>query len=236
MAALAGRSLKKERQGKWLLKGLLQCGECGGKMYGSLGSGRDVSTYACGPGNQHVAISAEKLEWYVEGQVFLHILDRATRAAEADGFQPTIERLTFPGQERLDVIEVKLSELWAAYRESVLPIEVATAQQNELRNEQRDLEKQKLLFDAKHAEQGSAFTDSHQIWNQVGDNFYSLSPEDKALLLRSQLHAVVIAKGKRGRDGWGKESLEERLGFEWKANPRAPEWQSLNENGRNLSP
>jgi hypothetical protein len=189
-------------------------------MYGSLGSERYISTYACGPGNQHLAISAEKLEWYVESQVLHHIFRRAEEAAYADGVVPEVERPLWPGQNRLDIIDEKISELWAAYRADQLSLSVVLPQTDALKVEQSELEKEKLLFGAANAEAVSAFSDSHQVWNH-----YSTMPStDKELLFRRELLAVVVAKGKRGRDGWGAAAFEERLKFEWRTNVAEPAW------------
>jgi site-specific DNA recombinase len=103
LAMLGKRAIKKERKGRWLLTGIIRCGECGGKMYGQLDSGQKPNSYACNPGNGHVALASERLDMMVQYEVYAHVMNRAvaeSRESDAARAAPPA-----PGDWRARLIE-----------------------------------------------------------------------------------------------------------------------------------
>ena len=140
LTALKAHSRTKKRQGKWLLSGLLRCGECAQALYGQMPSKyRTRAAYGCK--NGHVAITAGILEEHVLAETMreLHRLDelqeRGIEAAVATPPKPD------PAiAERIEAISDKIPELMEAYRSGDLPAAIAFAEVDNLYAERTELQ------------------------------------------------------------------------------------------------
>lgn len=149
LAILSNRTLKKKRQGKWLLSGLVRCAVCGGSMYGQL---TGTPTYACKPGRGHLAITAEKLEEYVQRAVVSRL---STRMFQESSDKGEVKPTEWPKTERLATVSRKITELMEAYNADVLPAQVAFAQVDKLEAERSELQKDRERHYAEQAKPAS---------------------------------------------------------------------------------
>lgn len=241
LAALKVHALVKRRQGKWLLKGLVRCAECGGKMYGARNDVPALQTYQC-KSNGHNAITADKLEWLVVSAVTSRLLKKAAAEAESEGLEVAVEPEEFPQEKRLGEIDQKISELMEAYRSGALDFELAIPNVDELNREKKSLQKQREDFLVAQAQRRMSVTSSEEIWSAAASELFEASDEEKARVIARELDAVVVKKGERGRAGWGTERLLERLSFEWRGENQTmvgrvargpvtsgePQWDQLN--------
>lgn len=220
LAMLGKRARLKQRQGSWLLSGVVMCSLCNERMYGALANSSRPSTYTCSKGSGHNAISADKLEWYVEGQVVHHIVRRAEEMAYHGGFSAEKAEVVWQGQERYDILNRKMAELWEAYHADALTITEVTAQQARMRDELAALEDDRRGFLEAHAKPSGEFSNSFQVWQHAVGDWPNKPLSERALLIRHELEYVYVKKGQKGRAGWGAESFEKRLEFVWKDSPQ----------------
>ena len=133
LAMLSRRSLKKKRQGKWLLSGIVRCAVCGGSMYGQLNA---TPTYVCKPGSGHLAITAAKLEEYVQRATLSRLSKRLSREnAEKVEVKPS----EWPEADRLVTVGRKIAELMEAYNADTLSAQIVFAQVDRLEAERKEL-------------------------------------------------------------------------------------------------
>lgn len=215
LAALGKRSLKKVRQGTWLLTGLVRCGVCGGVMYGAIKADQATTSYTCKNGG-HNAITAHKLEWFVLSAVFTHVLERNQKEAESSGINAPSEPQEFPQQARLEEVTVKMTELMDAYNSGALSGDIVFAQVDRLDRERKEISQAREVFYASQEGPLHPLESSEEIWSLTGTSLFDLSDDDQALAVRRELEGVVVKKGKRGRAGWGADALLGRLEFLWR--------------------
>lgn len=222
LASLGRRSLKKVRQGTWLLTGLVRCGECGMMLYGQIGATDALTTYTC-KNRGHNVITAHKLEWITLSAVFTHMRERAEREAEGSpGITVESEVEEFPHEARLGEIGEKVSELMDAYNAGHLSGDIVFPQVDKLDRERKDLRIAREAFYATHENALLELESSEEVWATIGDDLFNQSPDDQRLVIQRELEAVVVRRGKRGRAGWGMDNLLARLSFEWKDGSTTP--------------
>lgn len=227
IAALEKRSRKKVRQGKWLLSGLIRCGECGSKMYGILSG---AGTYGCKQG--HNSITASNLENHVRTQLALRIIERNERAAKASGLKAPGQKLDWPDEEKLALVSRNIDELMEAFKAGQLQGSIVFPQVVELENERSALRSDRDRFYAEQTLREEEFRSSQEIWDHAAAQALLLPPvrydedgehpvedpneADKKLLLQRELETIVVKKGQRGRAGWGREAFLERVDLIWR--------------------
>lgn len=231
LAALEKRSRKKVREGRWMLTGLLWCGECAKPLYGQLSSGsRGIDTYACKSGD--VSISALKLENVVQSALLSRMNTRMHEIAERVGLRDSAAPIEWHQAEELKQISTQISELTEAYKAQELPGTVFIPLVQELEAKRTELRKAREEFYASQALEESELTNSFEIWNKLGADVL-LAPEiqydaegnelkqvdekreEKLLLMKSEIERVIVKKGLRGRANRDFDNFLERLEFHW---------------------
>ncbi|SMX90664.1 Site-specific DNA recombinase [Brevibacterium iodinum ATCC 49514] len=217
LAMLRKRGLKKVRQGKWYLSGMVKCGVCGGKMYGQLGKTR---TYTCKPGKGHNVITADTLESEVQWEVINHYVDRRTQGRDKDAAPQQDEE--WPKQNELDAANAKIEELMTAYHSNELPSSVAFPMIDTQEQIRQQLRKERDDFLAQRAEPKTPL--DLETWydkflleemaaivpNEEPDSF-----DRKTLAMRQVVETVIVKKGLRGRAGWG-DAGAKRIEIVWR--------------------
>ncbi|NHU85897.1 hypothetical protein GWK18_09930 [Kocuria sp. JC486] len=179
LAMLKKRGLTKVRQGKWLLKGLVTCGECGGKMYGQL---TGAKTYSCKDGSGHVAISAERLEQWVEGHLVAHITDRMEKEREGGQLQQSEEPAEWPHEAKLRRVDEKMTELMSAYNNDELSGEVVFPQIKKFEAERGELRRERDDFYALQAQPTTDYNSFEEIVDWGLDNVAIKDGDDEATI------------------------------------------------------
>ncbi|WP_271983038.1 recombinase family protein [Pseudoclavibacter terrae] len=170
LAMLSKRARYKVRSHKWLLPGFVRCAECGGKMYGQL---TGTPTYACKPGNGHVAITASLLEEHVLRALAGRIISRGgTRPTEEDAPRE------WPDEERLKVVGRKLEENREDYNLDRISRSDYHAQLARLGDERTKLEREREKFYAATVKPKLTRSSSKQIMEWALD-FTSVEPAPK---------------------------------------------------------
>lgn len=213
LAKLETRSLTKHRKQEWLLKGVLRCAVCGGKMYGGIQKREDQSTYQCKHG--HNGISAFKLESLVLSAVFTHARERAEREAEQGDAKRNIVPEEFPDADRLKEVSEMVTELMDAYNARTLPAAVVFPQVDRLEKERSELRSAQDRFLAAQVVANQQYESSEEIWADVAGGLFGLEPEDQTIAIQREIKEIVVSKGKRGRAGWGVDNLLNRLEVYW---------------------
>lgn len=232
LAALEKRSRKKVRQGRWMLTGLLWCGECAKPLYGQLSSGsRGIDTYACKSGD--VSISALKLENVVQSALLSRMNTRMHEIAERAGLRDSLAPVEWDQAEKLEQVSAQIVEITEAYKSQTLPGTVFIPLAQELEAERAELRKAREEFYASQALEENELTNSFEIWNKLGADVL-LAPEiqydaegnefrqvdekreEKLLLMRNEIERVIVKKGLRGRANRDYDAFLERLEFHFK--------------------
>lgn len=227
LAMLHRRTRAKVRQGTWLLAGLVRCGECGGRMYGQLSG---TPSYSCKAGRGHNAITAEKLENHVTTQIAFRVMNRlkGDTPAPVDATPPV-----WPHEDALVSLDKQIEELMDAYKAQALPGEVVFPQVKDLSDKRSALRSERDEFYASRAEPEDVYSTEQGIIEAVARDFVVLpdirhdeqgnehhEPDAEAaakkLAMAQELDYVIVRKGKRGREGWGREAFLERVELVWR--------------------
>lgn len=212
LAQLRKRGLVKQRSGKWLLSGIVRCGECGGPMYGNLSHGRTPDTYVCKDGSGHVAIDADKLQQHVLLEFYTHLTNRQIRGT---GELPPPKVAEWEGAARLEVVVAKKAELLDAYNSDVLSGSVVFPQLSKLDAEQKELLRSRDAHYAASAEPERSVRsgkDALRFLQEVD----GMTFEEKRTVMRQEIEAVVVRKGVRGPQARTADALRERVRISWK--------------------
>lgn len=225
VALLDQRIRKKVRHGSWLLSGLVFCGECLGRMYGALKRGDYPSTYQCKPGRSHVAIHAAKLEGIVYSQLVFRFMDKMQGDVENNVEKPPVLPEVWPGEDRLAEVSNKITEVMDAYNAGTLPGPIVFAEADRLHAERSELQRERDRYLAEKAVPVLEVSSSDETVTSVFEMLFGIDPvtgkrneptmEQKALLLRSEIDRVVIAKGERGRASQNAQNFMDRIRIEW---------------------
>lgn len=196
------------RATKALLSGLLKCDECWRTLYGNIGTGTRPPMYICTDGRKaHRGIVAAPLELYVQRVVFRYVTERAYF-----GESEPVPIAPFPGAERLAQVTKQLGETLTAYRSGALDGELAVPLLEEFRREKSELTALQLKHFAKQQPKPKTFTDRphamkfYREWREA-------PIEQRRKLLRSELTAVVIGPGTKGKKGL--DQVLSRVRLEW---------------------
>ncbi|MCM3615711.1 recombinase family protein [Microbacterium enclense] len=210
LAMLGNRSLKKIRQGTWLLSGLVTCGECGASVYGQVRDKKSNTTYACKRGD--VAINAVLLEDFVESGVNMHVFNRNVLSQDQ---APVRVVEPWPKEERLATVAEKISELMNAFNADRLPGSIVFPQVEKLTQEQKDLRSERDRYNAEHAEQIAPATIEDRVHAEADAVLKRSSSlfEERAALMRRELRTVIVKKGVQGRAYRGDLFKEDRSVF-----------------------
>lgn len=211
LAMLAKRGLTKTRQAKWLLSGLVRCGECQGPMYGQLKHGKAPSTYGCKDGNSHVAITADKLEWWVLIQLYHRLYDRNRAATAPKQKAPSV----WPDQAILTDTQDRIDDLRRRWSDRTIDDDTFYDLNDELRRERRRLLDARDRFSADRAEQ--PLPDGHWLtpFLDASEQVLSAPFEQKEVLLRREVKRIKVAKGERGHAAKG-TAYQSRITIEWR--------------------
>lgn len=211
------RTRRGERQGKWLLQGLLRCGICGRKMYGAHMKAPRTSSYSCtGSGQTHMAISAELVEAQVERVNNRYLLDKALQGVKAE------ERTTteWAGTARLKDVNDKLATLEERFMEESGNGDMLLRLMDKLNEERRTLQKERNDHEAKtvQATEIVRTLDDAIDWFQEA---HEKSTEERQLALQQELHHVTVHKGTRGYSGRSKrldklKAIGQRIEMSWR--------------------
>ncbi|GLJ62231.1 resolvase [Microbacterium barkeri] len=220
IAKLEERSRRGQREGKWLLQGLLQCGLCGRRLYGAMQdkTGKRPSSYTCtGSGTTHMGISAERVEHYIERVVLRYLLDKAIYGVPNE--QPQ-EKKVWPQEARLRAVTDKIAELMAAYNRDELDRRLVFPEVQRLIKERDELERDRAAF---RAEQLARPNRVATIEDAVGwfTGKLERSFEERQQSLREEIDFVVISKGTKAYGGNTPEvarqaAVEKRVSIVWK--------------------
>lgn len=216
LAMLQKRSLEKTREGKWLLSGLVRCAECGTKMYGQL---TGTPTYSCKNGG-HNAITAERLEQWVEAEVTSRIANRMQKRAEQGSADKSVEPEEWPKQNELADVTSRISELMEAYTDRQLSGDVVFAQVNRLEDKQKTLRNERERFYAQQIQPSTQYADFDEVMDWVLDNVASQTTDNdqkfnlKKRHIKREVDTVIVKKGERGRAGWGMATFD-RIEILW---------------------
>lgn len=207
------RSLTKKRSGKYLLSGLLRCGECGMSMWGSTKAGKHKNNqYVCSSGTGHVSIDAGKLETVMLLELYAHLINRQMKQDSAIQIQPA---QPWEGQERLAAVTKQIEELLSAFRSELLSGEIVFPQIQSLERERDELRRERDLFLSAQASPERQIKTGEDISSFMHEAD-SLPWERKQAVLRQELETVVIQKGVRGVRSRDKEVFRSRVRIVWK--------------------
>lgn len=226
LTMLENRGKKKIRQGKWMLSGLLACGACGRKLYGTLASGtRTIDTYACQSGD--VAIHAWKLESTIQAALFTRFNQRMHRAAEESGIKTKSKPSSWENEERFEIIGSKIIELMDAFNSDQMPGSIVFPQVQKLEEEQNELRRERAEFYAQLSAEIDEITRSEHIWKLLGESVHitplrdhTKEPEDsrydeKIAALKNEVLRVVVKKSPGGKGAHTYEEFLKRLEVHW---------------------
>lgn len=212
LAALAVRSRKGQRQGKWLLQGVLRCGLCGRPLYGALQKSASTNSYSCTNGSTHLSIGAERLEEYITRVVFRYVLDRVVW-----GGHEAVEESSrvWDGQEELAETARKLTEVMDAYLAGTLSGDVVFPTVAKLEERQRELRAMRQSFYETLPPPRPAVAERSDAVRRYR-RLHEQSFEDKQLTIRQEIDYIVINKGKRGVAARDYQSFKQRVEIVWR--------------------
>lgn len=226
---IAKRKLTKTREGHWLLSGLVFC-ECGAKAYGQLKPKAQHNTYACR--NGHVAINAARLEEYLYYSLFARLTNKAVEADSSSQGPTSSAPEEFPEEERITVLDRKISELREAYNADILDGSVYIPQVQALTNELTDLRRARERWQAERAEPTRTL-DRNQSPEDFGAalqafalNLASTNFDELRPTVERELESIIVKRGVRGRHLRGKSeedgmrAIEERVELVWRSRLR----------------
>lgn len=194
---LERRTRRGERQGKWLLQGLLRCGLCGRKMYGAHMKAPRTSSYSCkGSGTTHMAISAELVETYIEQVNNRYLLDKALHGVKVEEQR----REEWTGKQRLTEVNVKLAMLEERFVNESGNGDMLLHLMDKLNEERRTLQKERSEYEAQTvvATQVVRTFDEAVAWFE---NRHEKSIEERQLALQQEIEHIVVQRGERGHSG-----------------------------------
>lgn len=209
---LKKRTRKGERQGKWLLQGLLRCGRCGKPLYGALMKPPRTNSYTCtANGSTHLGIAAERLENYLRRVVFRYLLEKTIRVDnEASG----VQKQTWPDEHKLESVARKIDELMEAYNTDRLSGSIVFPQVERLDQERRQLQKERSVFYSEQRDKPTLIETREEAWARY-KKMHEQSFEDTQLALRQEINSVVIGPGTRGHAGKSYEVFKKRVTIHW---------------------
>ncbi|MEV8265157.1 recombinase family protein [Microbacterium sp. NPDC077057] len=220
LAKLEERTRRGQREGKWLLQGLLQCDLCARNLYGALQSkdGKRPSSYTCtGSGTTHLGISAERVEHYIERVVLRYLLDKAIHGVP--DAEPEQEKVWL-GESELSAVSERISELMSAHSSGELDRRVVFPEVQKLNRKRDELERNRSRF---YAEQLARPKRVATIEDALGwfTGKLERSFEERQQALREEIEFVVISKGSKGYGGNTPEvarqaGIEKRVSIVWK--------------------
>ena len=214
---LEQRTRRGERQGKWLLQGLLRCGLCGRKMYGARMKAPRTSSYTCtGSGTTHMSISAELVETYIEQVNNRYLLDKAIHGVRVQEQR----RKDWPGTQRLDDVNAKLANLEERFVNESGNGDMLLRLMDKLNEERRTLQKERNEYEA----QTVVATEVVQTADDALEWLYEAHTkpiEQRANALRQEIEYVTVHKGRRGVSGRSKrldklKAIGERTEISWR--------------------
>lgn len=214
---LEQRTRRGERQGKWLLQGLLRCGICGRKMYGAHMKPPRTSSYSCtGSGKTHMAISAELVEIQVERVNNRYMLDKALQGVKTE--EQHIE--AWSGEQRLADVNEKLDTLEQRFMNETGNGEMLLRLMDKLNEERRTLQKERNEHEAqtvKASEVIHTLDDAIEWFHDRNEK----SMEERQLALQQEISYITVNKGTRGYSGKSKhltklKAIGERIEITWR--------------------
>lgn len=214
---LERRTRRGERQGKWLLQGLLRCGLCGRKMYGARMKAPRTSSYTCtGSGTTHMSISAELVETYIEQVNNRYLLDKALHGVRVQEQR----RKDWPGTQRLDDVNAKLANLEERFVNESGNGDMLLRLMDKLNEERRTLQKERNEYEA----QTVVATEVVQTADDALEWLYEAHTkpiEQRTNALRQEIEYVTVHKGRRGVSGRSKrldklKAIGERTEITWR--------------------
>lgn len=214
---LEERTRRGERQGKWLLQGLLRCGICGRKMYGAHMKPPRTSSYSCtGSGTTHMAIAAELLEIQVERVNNRYMLDKALQGVKTE--EQHIE--AWSGEQRLADVNEKLDTLEQRFMNETGNSEMLLRLMDKLSEERRALQKERNEHEAqtvKSSEIIHTLDDAIEWFHDRNEK----SMEERQLALRQEIEYITVNKGTRGYSGKSKhhnklKAIGDRIEITWR--------------------
>lgn len=197
IAKLEERTRRGQREGKWLLQGILQCGLCGRNLYGALGVKETGNAYTCTGEKSHLGINALLIEEYLEKVVFRYLIDKATYGVPTVEETPTVE---WDGETRLQEISAKVDELMVAYNESLLDSRIVFPEVQKLNRERDTLEKARGEFNAEQRPQANSVQNFEDAVAWVTAT-HERTFEERRQALLNEIDFVIIGKGKSGHGG-----------------------------------
>ncbi len=214
LSLISGRYRERKRQGKWLLSGLIRCGKCGSRLYGRFNGDPSKDVYACGGGDNHLAITSQRLESYVEMEVLTYVVNRAIYGFQAEeSEEPTPQE--WPGEERLKNLNGQIETLMDAFNSERLSGDVVFSQVDKLDQERRTLRLERDLFYANLLKAPKPISSGEEVLELLKDTA-TRSFEERQLLLTQELEQVVILAGKRGGGSHKDETYYGRVKIVWK--------------------
>lgn len=214
---LERRTRRGERQGKWLLQGLLRCGLCGRKMYGAHMKAPRTSSYSCtGSGTTHMAISAELVETYIEQVNNRYLLDKALHGVKVEEQR----REEWSGTRRLAEVNEKLATLEDEFLNGSGSSSVRLRMMDKLEEERRALQKERNEYEA----QTVVATEVVQTADDALEWLYEAHTkptEQRTNALRQEIEYITVHKGRRGVSGRSKrldklKAIGERTEISWR--------------------
>lgn len=202
--ALAGRpNVKGGRRGsrKYLLSGVVRCGVCGARMYGS--ATPTGHAYNCRvtdgigvAGGHHVTIQG----LMTDTEVIAVVQRKLQKASDL----PAPPQPEFPGAARLEVIANKIREVMEAYNADQMSGAIAFPQVQSLEKEQAELkaERDKMI----------AATTGPRVSKVDPKGFMDLDVDKQRAVVEQVLDAVVIAPAKAKGARW----TTDRISYVWR--------------------
>src|SRR5699024_4993456 len=214
---LEQRTRRGERQGKWLLQGLLRCGLCGRKMYGARMKAPRTSSYTCtGSGTTHMSISAELVETYIEKVNNRYLLDKAIHGVRVQEQR----RKDWPGSQRLDDVNAKLANLEERFVNESGNGDMLLRLKDKLNEERRTLQKERNEYEAQTvvATEVVQTADDALEWLHEA---HTKPIEQRTNALRQEIEYITVHKGRRGVSGRSKrldklKAIGERTEITWR--------------------
>lgn len=214
---LEQRTRRGERQGKWLLQGLLRCGICGRKMYGARMKAPRTSSYSCtGSGKTHMAISAELVEIQVERVNNRYLLDKALQGVKTE--EQHIE--AWSGEQRLADVNEKLATLEERFMNETGNSEMLLRLMDKLNEERRALQKERNEHEAQTVIASEVIHTLDDAIEWFHDR-HEKSMEDRQLALQQEISYITVNKGTRGYSGKSKhltklKAIGDRIEITWR--------------------
>lgn len=214
---LEQRTRRGERQGKWLLQGLLRCGTCGRKMYGAHMKAPRTSSYTCtGSGKTHMSISAELVETQVERVNNRYLLDKALQGVKTEEQHTE----TWTGEQRLTDVNKKLATLEHRFMNESGNGDMLLRLMDTLNEERRSLQKERNEHEAQTVQ---ATEIVHTLDDAVEwyEDKHDKAVEERQLALQQEISYITVSKGTRGYSGKSKrldklKAIGERIDISWR--------------------